>query len=343
MSKSSNKRILIVNANWLGDVLFSTPSLRAIRKAYPESHIACLVPPRAGEVLRHNPHLSEVLLCEDRPNLLSWKEYARVVSELRQRHFDTAVFFHRSKTRVFLTKIAGIPERIGYGAQGRDGLLTTRVERPLKPLHKIDMFLNLIMGWGVPSDGRHMEFFPEAASEASFRNLLSTHGLKLSERYAVVHAGGNWDLKRWNVPYFAETIRGITREFGLKVILCGSSGEERVARELTSLLCTGEIISLSGKTSLDELALLLKNAEFLLSNDSGPIHLAATQKTKIIGLFGPTSPLLTGPVSLGTARLLVKDVGCEVPCYYRTCQDRVCMDWLTPAEVLENVRILLNE
>jgi len=95
------------------------------------------------------------------------------------------------------------------------------------------------------------------------------------------------------------------------------------------------VVSLCGKTTLDVLARLLKGAEFLLSNDSGPIHLAASQKTKLIGLFGPTSPVLTGPVSDAPMSILWKDVGCEVPCYYRSCNYRVCMELVTPQEVFQ--------
>ena len=333
--------ILIINANWLGDVLFSTPALRAIRRKYPTSNIACLAPPRVSEVLKRNPHLDELILYDDRVSFLSWGECARVAKVIRQRHFDTAIFFHRSKTKAILLKMAGVPERIGYSAPGRDRFLTQAVDPPASPAHKIDLFLNLIEQTGIPSDGRHMEFFPDPSAELSLQKLLREQGFNDSEPYAVVHAGGNWELKRWPAENFAKSIRLFSREFGHRIILCGTSAEEGLSREIQSLCCAGELISLCGKTSLDELAVLLKNAEFLLSNDSGPIHLAATQKTKIVGLFGPTSLELTGPSSLAPMRILWQDVGCEVPCYYRACNYRVCMDWLTPEEVLKKAKELM--
>ena len=187
-----------------------------------------------------------------------------------------------------------------------------------------------------------MEFCPDLKAQPSLEAKLAQNGFARGARYAVVHAGGNWTLKRWPVLHFAQTIRFFLKEFGFPVVLCGTASEEGIASEIRSHFPEGGVISLCGKTSLDELALLLKNAEFLLSNDSGPLHLAATQKTKILGLFGPTLPELTGPVSLGPVRVLRKDVGCEVPCYYRDCNYRVCMDWLDPQEVLDAAKELAH-
>ena len=341
MSSPPNKRILLVTAHWLGDVLFLTPAIRAIRKKYPDAYLAALAPPRVRRVLERNPHLNEVLTMNDRASIRGWIGWVPVIFEIRKRHFDTAIIFLRSKTKAFLLKMAGIPERLGYSAKGRDQWLTRVVRLPETRWHPLDLHLNLIGEAGIPSEGRHMEFFPDPAAEGSLRQKLREHGITSTQRYAVVHAGGNWALKRWRPDYFAECIRSFMKEFSFKTILCGTSAEEGVCREIQSLVSAGEVISLCGKTSLDELAWLMKNAEFLLSNDSGPLHLAASQGTRVIGLFGPTSPELTGPSSLAPVGVLQKEVGCEVPCYYRSCNYRVCMDWLMPEQVIEKVKELM--
>jgi ADP-heptose:LPS heptosyltransferase len=182
-----------------------------------------------------------------------------------------------------------------------------------------------------------MEYSPKPEAEASLRKLMPG-----GEPYAVLHAGGNWDLKRWPADSFVEWIRLWRKETGKKVILCGTAPETPLADSIRSHFSEEEVFSLCGKTSFDELAFLLRNAELLLSNDSGPIHLAATQKTRIVGVFGPTSPAITGPVSQAPMKILWKDVGCEVPCYYRSCHYRVCMDWLKPEEVFRETRELLR-
>ncbi len=333
-------RILIVNVNWLGDVLFSTPAIRAIRKWLPESYIACLVPPRCAGLLKNNPYLNEVIVSHDRHSFFAWPELFKTVQELKKKRFDTAIFFHRSKTKVLMTVLAGIPERLGFWAPGRRRLLTRVVPLPEAPLHKTDLFLNLIEHLGIPADGRTPDFFPGQGTEGELRALLESHGILPGTPYAVVHAGGNWDLKRWPASYFVEWIRLLLQNYSWKVILCGTSKEEALSKEIQAPFDDKEVINLCGKTSLDALALMIKNAKLLLSNDSGPIHLAASQKTKIVGLFGPTSPELTGPISAGQAVIVKKDVGCEVPCYFKSCNYRVCMEWLSPQEVFEKTKEL---
>ena len=320
----SPNKILIVNQNWLGDVLFSTPAIRAIRKKFPASYIACLVPPRCETVLKRNPHLNKIILCGDRVNLFS-PDFWGAVRRIRAGRFDQVVFFHRSKTKAWMTRLAGIPARLDYEP------LAGRV-------HKIDHFLNLLSRFSIPADGRALDFCPDPAAETRLQDLLSESGLSLGAAYVVVHAGGNWGLKRWPAKYFAEWIRLFRKKFPWKVILCGTDSERKICDEIVSVFPNGEAFSLCGRTSLDVLALLLKNARFLLSNDSGPIHLAASQRTKIIGLFGPTDPALTGPVSDAPLRILRKDVGCEVPCYFRSCDDHACMNSLTPEEVFHEAQ-----
>ncbi len=334
------KRILVVNANWLGDVLFSTPSIRAIRKKFPESYLACLVPFRAENVLLRNPHLNEVIVYDDRVSFLS-PSFWRMVLKLKKKNFDSAFFFHRSKTKVLLAKLAGIEERFGYSSPARDRFLTRICPAPPVSEHKIDYFLNLLECFEIPSDGRSMDFVADPAAEKKVWELLVSEGVRKGEPYAVVHAGGNWDLKRWPAEHFAQWIHLYKKEFPGKIILCGTEPENGIAIEIKSHF-SKEVLSVCGKTSFDELAHLLKNAEFLLSNDSGPIHLAAALKTKIVGIFGPTSPQLTGPISEAPVKILWKDVGCDVPCYYQSCHYRVCMDWIAPEEVFEKTKQLLE-
>ena len=321
------KRILVVNANWAGDVLFSTPALRALRKKYPDSFIACLVPPRVQNILQNNPHLNEVMTYDDRTPLLAFWRSAAVVVKIRKGNFDAAILFHRSASKARFAALAGIQKRISFDDY----------PPPDKRLHRIDHYLYLLERAGIPSDGRRMEYFPDPAAEASLKKLLPQDG-----PYAVLHAGGNWDLKRWPAESFVQWIRLWQKEFKHRIVLCGTAPEMPLAEKIGTNFSKDEVLSLCGKTNFDELAFLLKNAALLLSNDSGPIHLAATQGTRILGLFGPTSPAITGPVSDAPMKIAWKDVGCEVPCYYRSCHYRVCMEWLKPEEIFEQARELMK-
>jgi len=332
---SERSRILVVNANWVGDVLFSTPAIRAIRKRYPQAHLACLVPSRAAAVLAGNPRLDEVIPTDDDTSGRSFFRSLGLARSLGRRKFDTVFLFHRSRTKARVARWAGIRERVGFAVPGRSGLLTKAVPLPPEETHRIDFYLSLVQGAGIQANGRKPEFFPAESASGSLDRLFAQHGMRRDEPYVVVHAGGNWDLKRWPAEHFARWIRLFRQNRPWKVLLCGTASEAELADRIRDGFAPSEVVSLSGKTSLDELALLLRGARLLVSNDSGPIHLAASQDTPIVALFGPTSPERTGPVSDGRILTLRKDVGCAVPCYFRACDWRACMELLTPEEVLE--------
>jgi heptosyltransferase II len=335
-------RILILNQNWLGDALFSTPALRALRKRHPDAFIACLAPARVSEALRRNPHLNEVLVYNERAMLVTLYEPLRILALLLARRFDTAFLFHRSRSKAFLMMLAGIRKRVGYARDGRDWLLTRAVAPPAGRLHKIDYFLHLLKSSGIPADGREPEMRPRPEEEASLEKLLASEGLAPGAPYAVLHPGGNWDLKRWPASYFIRWTRlFLEKNQDWKVVICGTKGEEALSRQIVGGAPSGKALSVCGRTTLGQLAALMKRSRLVLSNDSGPIHVAASQKARILGLYGPTSPCETGPVSAGPVRVLSKDVGCRVPCYFRACDHRVCMDLLTPEEAMEKTWELL--
>ncbi len=320
-------KILLFQQHWLGDVLFATPAIRAIRKKYPQAFIACLAAPRVEAVLKNNPYINEVIVCRDRLSVLSL-DFWRMVVRLRKEKFNRAVFFHGSKTRHWLASLAGIGEYWECTAQ--------------KEEHRIDSFLRGVEKFGVGADGKWMDFWPAGEARAGLDQLLKEQGIAPGESYAVVHPGGNWALKRWPAEYFSQWIYYFREKYPWKVIVCGTEGEKSLAEKIVSDCSGSGVVSLCGKTSLDQLALLLKEAKLLLSNDSGPIHLAASQETPILGLYGPTSSRITGPISKGKLKILQKDVGCQVPCYFQSCHDHACMEWLTPQEVFYQTQQFLE-
>lgn len=330
------KRVLIVNVNWIGDVLFSTPAIRAVRRHVPDAHIACLAAPRTEALLKHNPHLNELITLEDRLPLGRLPAMLSAVARLRKERFDTAIFFSRSDTRASIAALSGIGQRHGFRPPYGNRFLTHAHRAPETPIHKTDEFLYLLEQMGIKPAGRVPEFVPAPGAGSAYEALMRSASLAPGERYAVVHTGGNWELKRWPPAHFAEWIRRFSEatERRVKVVLCGTTAEKPLVDGVLSALAGLPVVSLCGKTTLDTLALLLRGSEFLLSNDSGPIHLAASQGARIVGLYGPTSPELTGPLCDRPARILRQDVGCEVPCYFRSCDRRLCMETLTPERVL---------
>ncbi len=343
VKERSNPRILIVTQNWLGDVLFLTPAIRAIRKKYPSAYVACLTPHRCYFALANNPHINEVIGYNDSASLFSFSSL-RVIHRLRSQHFDQAILFHDSKTKAILTRLAGIPERIGYQKLGgKRRPLTRAISKPTLPMHKTKVFLHLLNAIGVPADGMTPDFFPFLKAGEELDALFQSFGLSRQLPYVVVHAGGNWDLKRWPADSFREWMRLFLEKYDFPIVLCGSENEKKLIKKISAGLDPNQVFSVCGQTTLDMLAVLLKHAKLVVSNDSGPIHLAASQGAPLLGIFGPTSPDLTGPLSKGPMKILRKDPGCEIPCYFSSCDTRVCMEWITPEEVFAASQTLLND
>lgn len=329
-------RILLVGVNWLGDALMATPAVRAVRRAYPDAHLEILVPSRVADVYRRNPHLNGVIVYDDRAPILS-ASFWNTVSELRHRSFDTAILLHGSRTKARLTRWAHIPQRWGMAGDGREELLTRTAQPSPKGVHRAQTYLDLIGAFGIAADGRKIDFIPDSTAEASLERILQGAGMDISKPFAVVHAGGNWELKRWPVSHFRTwSQRFLEARPQASIVLSGAASEAETAHSIAEFLDPKRVFVLSGKTSLDELAFLFRKALFVLSNDSGPIHLAASQNARILGLFGPTAPSETGPWTEAPAEILWRDPGCEVPCYFRSCDSRVCMDRLSPESVLES-------
>ncbi len=329
------KRILVVCPNWLGDVLFATPFLRALKSAYPEAQLDVLLPMRVQAVLKNNPLIHETIPYNERLNVGSFLGTLSLSAKLRKRSYDAGILLTPSCSKSRLLRSSGIHIRAGYARAGKDRSMTHCVPSPPAQTHKIDTFLNLAAGLGIPSCGREMDFFPDEPSRLSVQNKLRDAGVGAGEPYVVIHIGGNWLLKRWPLSHFAYWIKLWLQTQKGSVVICGTSSEMELSLRLSDGIKDKRLVSLCGQTTLDELAWLLRGARLVVSNDSGPAHLAATQKTPIIGLFGPTSADLTGPVSSGPWHIFQARVGCAVPCYYKTCSDHLCMQSITPQAVFQ--------
>lgn len=327
------KRIAVFNVNWLGDALFTTPAIRALKKSRPEARIVSIGSPRSLPALANNPYLDGTRALEDRLGVSRFWEMVRLVIWLRRQRFDTAVFFSRSRTRAFLAWLAGIPRRVGYARSGGPNFLTHALRSAPKPVHKSQYFVDLAVSMGASPDGLEPDLHPGAQAQACARRLLSEAGIGPDERYAVVHAGGNWELKRWPAEHFVRWIRLFHERTKLRVVLCGSEAERPLIESIASKTSPAAV-SLCGRTDLSTLAAVIKEARLVLSNDSGPIHVAASQSTPIVGVYGPTLASLTGPRSRGPVAIVASDHGCELPCYYTVCRDRVCMESLSVEAVL---------
>ncbi|MGE4357359.1 MAG: lipopolysaccharide heptosyltransferase II [Candidatus Omnitrophota bacterium] len=336
------KKILIINVNWLGDVLFSTPFIRAVRNKYPDAYISCMIVPRCREILEGNPYLDELIIYDEEGKHSTLLGKLQFISLLRSKKFDEVYLLHRSLTRTLLTALAKIPKRCGYITKKRKMFLTHRVEVPKAELHRVEYFLNLAHALDIPTDKSGYDFLIPPEAETYIDKLLEECGIGKDTSFIVLNPGANWLLKRWPPKYFGILGDMLTKKIGVKIVISGADKDREIAQEIAEYMKIKPII-LAGKTNLKQLGSLFKRAGLVITNDTGPMHIALAVGTKVLALFGPTASKITGPYGPGVYRVIQKDVGCPVPCYHLKCKDNRCMKAITPDEVFGEAEVLLKQ
>ncbi len=328
-----NSKILVVNINWLGDVLFSTPAIRLIKESYPSSYLACMVVPRCKEILENNPYIDELIFFDERTIHRSLLSKLKFILFLKRKKFDAVFIFHRSFTRTLICYLSGIPQRIGYYRRKNTLLLTEKIEMK-KGIHRVDYFLNLLKARGLEAKSRNYQFFIREQDRDFASSFLEEHKINTRDALVYLNPGGNWLLKRWAPENFAKLGDLIIERYNAKVIITGAQKDRGLALNIAKAMKHKPVIA-AGKTSLTQLAALYERGHLMVSGDSGPLHIAICMKAPTIALFGPTSPKITGPVGSSKFRLIQVDVGCSVPCYELNCSLNRCMRAITPQKVIE--------
>ena len=330
------RRILIVNVNWLGDTLFVMPFIRALRKSCPRAYISVLTHPRCREILKASPHIDEIIVYDEKGRNKHLLSKFAVISQLKSKKFDTAFILRKSLSRSMLLFLSKIPERIGYDNKRAGFLLTKKIPLPKEVLHKAEYFLGLARAVGIDPQKAAYEFRVSDAGREKAAEILKEGSLKEKESFIAINAGGNWDLKRWPAENFAELGDRIYDKLNFKVVLTGAVKDIELCKKISGLMRRKPIL-LCGKTDLNTLGAVFEKAKWVISNDSGPMHIAAGIGASLVALFGPTSPEITGPYGNGVCVVLHKDIGCTTPCYRLSCNDNKCMKAITVEEVLRAI------
>ena len=330
-------KILIFNVNWLGDIVFTSPFIRAVREAFPGSHIACVAVPRCTEILEANPRINKLITFDENGPEKTLFGKLRFALRLRKEKFNIAFILHRSKTRAFITFMAGIKERVGYDTKRRGFLLTKRLRVPEKIPHRVEYFLQLAKAAGADTSKKDYEFFITESDKKRSVRILEQAGVNANDRIVALNPGGNWNPKRWPAERFAELADSLVEKYGVAILITGAKKDMALADKISAGM-KNKAISICGKTAIRELASVFKKVRLVISGDSGPMHIAVGVEANVVALFGPTSADITGPYGKGNYIILKKDVGCPVPCYDLACKDNKCMKAISVDDVLNAIK-----
>lgn len=334
LRRSAPRRILVRGPNWIGDAVMCEPAISAVRQLFPEADVTLLVKPAIAELFTGHPAVSQVLVYEDRGVHAGFAGIWRLAQTLRQSRFDLAILFQNAFEAALLAFLAGIPRRYGYATDGRRLLLSDPVPRPGRHavVHQVEYYLGMLrpLGWDGSVVAPRLVLRPE--DEASMAKRLAEFGIRPDELVIGLNPGSTYGgAKRWLPERFAETADRLAGQVGVSVLIVGARGEEALARSIASRIRARTVV-LTGKTSVRELMAAVKRCALFLTNDTGPMHIAAAVGVPVVAVFGPTDWRTTAPFGTGHA-LVRRPVGCS-PCLLRECPiDHRCMTGVTVEEV----------
>ena len=322
-------RVLLIKPGAIGDLLQLSPVIRALKTRYPEARITVLVGNAASiDLFRHNPQVDEVLVFDKRGAHRSWRAFAGLGAELRQRRFDLVVNFQRSNLKTWLLTLACLPCRVLVYQKARS-----------RSVHAVVNHLEAVAPVGIDpqqADAR-LELFLGPDDQLWVEHLLQQE--QLSGRPLVaLNLGASHPVNRWPLAQFAALADRLVQDLGAAVVLVGGSADRELADETLTRL-SRPVIDLVGRTSLLQLGAVLARCGVVVSGDTGPMHLATAVGTPVVALFGAADPARTGPVGEGHMVIQAASVSC-VPCRSRNCTHPdylACMAMITFDEVFAAV------
>lgn len=338
------KKILIIRTDRLGDVILSTPVISNLRIAFPESHIAFVCRPYTLEALEGNPNLDETIVYDKYGQDQGYFATIKFALRLVKYHFDWAIVLHPTNRANLIAFLARIPVRIGWNK--KLGWLLTKKFKHTKQegkKHETEYTLDLLRKMGVEIKEKGTYFPVKPLVEERVAALLRAQGITKEDRFIVIAPSASCHSKRWPQERFLEVIKLLQEKVNIKVVITTSREEKMFGRKL--VLERG-VIDLRGKLSIAEMGALLKSALLFISNDSGPVHIAASLNTPVISIFGRKdpglSPLRWAPQG-EKSFYFHKDAGC-LRCLAHAClKGFLCLDKVSSQEVADKAVLLLKE
>jgi len=294
-------KILLIKPSSLGDIVLALPVLSALRRNFPKAHISWLIRPEFAGLLEGHPHLDRIIHFDRKLLGKAWyhpRAFAalvRLVKTLRDAKFDLVIDLQGLFRTAALAWLTGSEKRLGM-AQSREFahfFYTVKVAPDADSIHQVDYYLKVVQSAGALDLAVEFILPADPLAEQSARGLLETYGISRSE-YAVIVPGSAHPDKCWPAENFAVLARRISSEFGIPVVATGTASEKHLIERIQET-CPVAVCNLAGKTNLKELVALLRNARIVVSNDTGPGHIAGALDVPLVLIFGRSNPARVYP------------------------------------------------
>lgn len=324
----SEKHFLIVSTTGLGDTLWGTPAIRALKKTFPQHQIYVLTSPIGHEVLKTNPYIEKLIVVKN--SLLS---SLRPLLQLRKETFEATLVFHTSQRFILpLCALCETPKIIGTQGlnKGLDSLLTTALEK--KEQHEIERRLDIVQEIGAKVEDSDLEIRWTREDEDDVLQFLKKHHLSQGEVIIGFNPGAKDPFKRWAPEHFIELGNLLCQTLECRIIVTGSKQEKKLVRTIAKQIPGA--VPLYGKLSLPALTKLIQTFSLMITNDTGPMHLSFAAKCPTVALFSPTNPDLCGPYEARNHTIIARAPTCT-PCLKKRCHTPFCLSQIPVSQVYQ--------
>jgi heptosyltransferase-3 len=333
-----NERILVVRTDRIGDLVLATPVFEALKNSYPNLEIDALVSSYASPVLQNNPHVNRVLIYNSAGHRI-------LLETLRQNNYDLTIVVYPRPGLAWLVFRAGIAVRIGTAYRWYSSLFTHKIHqhRSRVERHESEYNLEMLRPLGFQSGRILPKIYLSKSETEAAEAFLRDCGLNKNDLKVIIHPGGGRSSLRWPEKKFGEFAALLKQRVSARIIITGEESEKRISKRVLQFL-SQQAVDLTGKLNLRQLAAVISHSDLMVTNSTGPMHLAAALGTRVVGLFCPirtASPVRWGPCGSGqvTLRPPVKPCRCSV----EMCRRGNCMELIETEEVLRAAEEVLNE
>ncbi|MBN1587316.1 MAG: lipopolysaccharide heptosyltransferase II [Candidatus Omnitrophica bacterium] len=336
----AESRVLIIKYSALGDIVLGVPSLRAIRKAWPEAHITLLTSKEIAPMMASSPYVNEVMVLDRSGTHRGVRGIWRMGRILRGEGFDISIDLQNNRSSHALSFLSGAIRRYGYENGKWSFLLNYTVPLPKEPLPPIQHQARVLGRAKINVTDESLELWAKPEDRERIEVLLKQAWLRDNQVLVALHPGsGSWPTKRWDLEHFAELCDELGKR-SVRCVLVGTKKEGKLGAKIAQV-SGSKPIELAGKTSLGELVALFRRCSALVCGDSAPLHVAAAVGLPTVALFGPTEAERHIPPA-PCLQVIQKEVPCG-PCYRTRCSHITCMKSISPREVLDALNGFLEK
>ncbi|HDZ77041.1 MAG TPA: lipopolysaccharide heptosyltransferase II [Candidatus Omnitrophica bacterium] len=338
--EAKKANILIIKFSALGDVILSTPAFRAIRNKYPDAKITCLTSKESEEILSRCPYIDELVICDFKSKDKGIAGLFKLGKLLRNRCLDICVDLQNNLKSHVLAFLSFAPQRYGYNNKKFARLLNKRIDLPTKVFAPVEHQSKILEMLDIDDYSKNLELWPSEADEKYIDGLLSTEWITKEQQLVGINiaSSSRWKTKMWPAKFIVK-LSDLLMHKDMRLVLTGTEADLELARDIFRLSKAKPIIA-CGKTSLNQLACLIKKCSVYVSVDSAPLHIASAVNRPFVAFFGPTDPKKHLPPA-DKFVVISKSLKCA-PCYKPDCPDIKCMYQITPDEVFKAIEGLLK-